>query len=79
MTLKISNHAVDRYCERIGLGLMSPADALAEIQARLETVKPKHIEKARRKNTQYLRTDGCVLIACRGKVVTVVKQMREAS
>ena len=72
----LTTHALDRYRERIR------ADATrADVLACLRSAKPKHLKRlsAGRRNTLIVPA-GCCFFICSGqKVVSVVKEMREAA
>lgn len=77
MRIKISDHAVKRYRERIAIE--PPAnDLMARVQmfALLCQAKPKHLRRMDR-NTAYVIAPGCIFVASHGTIVTVLDKMRE--
>lgn len=83
MKLTISDHAVDRYRERVAPELPAdPAQARIAMFGRLMDAKPKHLKrlaKAATKRTTVIPTEGCLFIASFGTIVTVLDKMRGAS
>jgi hypothetical protein len=83
MKLTISDHAVDRYRERVAPDLPSDAArARIEMFGRLMSAKPKHLKrlgKASTKRTTVIPTEGCIFITSFGTIVTVLDKMRGAS
>lgn len=71
MSISISNHAVDRFCERIRP--LNPDAARDEIRICMAAAKPKHWRKwSRQKRTCMLPTGCCVFVFEYGDLVTVL-------
>ena len=75
----ITDHAVERFCERI----RQTERGREEIRHCLQAADPKLLRKVRSRGrarkTTYVMTGCCVLILWRGKVKTVItyQQLRE--
>lgn len=73
MKIKISNHAIERYRERVG---PLPRDAMLsrmELFSRMFSAKPKHIRKLG-KRTAMLPLNDCFLVFSFGTMVTVLER-----
>jgi hypothetical protein len=71
--IRITEHAVERFQERIEVVPTSDAAIKAEIRRCLTTAKPKHFRDFG-KNTYYIPTDRCVFVCSRDAIVTVLKR-----
>lgn len=73
--LAITNHAIERYRERVEN--VSEAEAVAGIIAAFLHAKDSHKRRIkRRRNTVMIPGPTCVLICSDGKVVSVIKSFR---
>lgn len=73
MKIRISSHAISRYCERVS---PLPEDALLarmELFSRLFSAKPKHLRKLD-KRTAMVPLRDCILVFSFGTMVTVLER-----
>jgi hypothetical protein len=67
--LKFTVHAFDRFAQRVRKGSYKPA---YELDCCLQSAKPKHLRKAKERQTYYVPLGCCMLICEHGTVVTVL-------
>jgi hypothetical protein len=72
-TLRLTNHAIERFAERIEVVPMSDSALLSEVLRCLSTAKAKHFKRAGDR-TYMIPTDRCLFVCSGDAVVTVLKR-----